>query len=79
MLILSPLRAMPRLVTLVVLLFTTFFVAEPGAGRDNSARHLSRRRHEAVKRWEPSARAPNDTAPAVVKNITFSNPKASRV
>lgn len=70
---------MPSLATLVVLLFTTFLVAEPGAARDNSARHLNRRRHEAVKRWELSARAPNGTAPAGVKNITFSNPKASRV
>jgi hypothetical protein len=69
---------MPRLATLVVLLFAALFVAEPGAASDKSARHLNRRRHEAVKRWELSARAPNGTAPAGVKNITFSNPKASR-
>jgi hypothetical protein len=68
---------MPRLATLVVLLFAALFVAKPGAARDNSARHLNRRRHEAAKRWELSARAPN-TAPEGVKNITFSNPKASR-
>jgi carboxypeptidase D len=69
---------MPRLATLVVLLFAALFVAEPGAASDKSARHLNRRRHEAVKRWELSARAPNGTAPAGVKNITFSNPKASQ-
>ena len=43
-----------------------------------NAKHL-----EGVKRWEPSAegearRATDTAAPARVKNITFSNPKASR-
>jgi hypothetical protein len=49
---------------------------------------LNAKRLEGVKRWEPSARGPSaegearramDTAaPPRVKNITFSNPKASR-
>jgi carboxypeptidase D len=71
---------MTRLI-LVGLLLAAFFVAEPlaVAARVNSARSLSKKRQEAVKRWELPARAPSSTAPSGVKNITFSNFKASRM
>ncbi|KAF8264855.1 alpha/beta-hydrolase [Lactarius quietus] len=70
---------MTRLI-LAGLLFAAFFVAEPAAARVNSARSLNKKRQEAAKRWELPARAPNSTAPSSsgVKNITFSNPKASQ-
>ncbi|KAI0301888.1 Alpha/Beta hydrolase protein [Multifurca ochricompacta] len=60
----------------------------PVAARDTSVASLNARRLEAVKRWELSARDSNvqgnarrDMAALAlpkVKNITFSNPKASR-
>ena len=60
----------------------------PVAARDTSLMHLNAKRLEAAKRWESSARGRNgasdarrraaDTSgPSSVKNITFSNPKAS--
>jgi hypothetical protein len=69
---------MTRLATLVagLLLAAGLFVAEPAAARDRSTRNLNKKRHEAAKRWEPSARAATASG---VQNITFSNPKASRV
>lgn len=74
---------MTRFVTLIGLLLAALFVAEPVVARDTSASSLNRKRHEAVKRWESSwelsARGQNSTASPGVKNITFSNPKASRV
>ncbi len=86
------LRVMARLtrtLALVGLLYAALFAAEPVAARDTSVGYLNTKRHEAVKRWELSARGPNsagnarrstDTpAPPRVKNITFSNPKASRM
>ena len=58
------------------------------AARDTSVESLNAKRLEAVKRWELSARGRNGggnarraaltLAPPRVKNITFSNPKASR-
>ncbi|KAH9175718.1 alpha/beta-hydrolase [Lactarius sanguifluus] len=77
-----------RTLALVGLLCGALFAAEPVAARDTSVGALNTKRHEAVKRWERSARGPNsagnvrratDTpAPPRVKNITFSNPKASQ-
>ncbi len=78
-----------RTLALVGLLYVALFAAEPVAARDTSVGFLNKKRHEAIKRWGLSARGPNsagnarratDTpAPPRVKNITFSNPKASRV
>jgi len=69
-------------------LFCGVFFAEPVAARVTSSGVLNAKHLEAVKRRELSARGPNaegevrratDTAaPPRVKNITFSNPKASR-
>lgn len=62
-------------------------VSEPVTARDTSQRSSSAKRREAAKRWEEAvhgndarnARRATDTpAPAGVKNITFSNAKASR-
>ena len=58
----------------------------PVAARDTSLRSLNAKRLEVAKRWDLSGRGRNgdalrsaDTsAPSRVKNITFSNPKASR-
>ena len=60
-------------------------VSAPVAARDTSSRFLHDRRDEAVKRWESGRnRATNvrraavtDGAAPRVKNITFTNPKAS--
>ncbi len=62
--------------------------AEPVAARVTSQKFPDVKRLEAGKRWELSARGPNargearratnTAAPPRVKNITFSNPKASR-
>ena len=74
---------MTRFATLFGLLLAALFVAAPVAARDTSASILNKRRHEAAKRWESSwelsARGSNSTVSPGVKNITFSNPKASRV
>jgi hypothetical protein len=58
------------------------------AARDTSPEYLNAKRLEAVERWRRSARdqsgasnarrATDTSAPPRVKNITFSNPKASR-
>jgi carboxypeptidase D len=59
-------------------------VSEPVAARDTSRRSSSTKHRDAAKRWEEAVHG-NDarnarraTEPAGVKNITFSNPKASR-
>ncbi|KAI0269342.1 Alpha/Beta hydrolase protein [Gloeopeniophorella convolvens] len=67
----------------VVGLLYAALIADPAAARTGSAATLNARRHEAVKRWELAARAGNTrrdedaAAPPKVKNITFTNPKAS--
>ena len=62
-------------------------VSEPVAARDTSRRSPSAKRHEAAKRWQAAhggndarnaRRATDTSATGGVKNITFSNPKASR-
>jgi carboxypeptidase D len=77
-----------RVLALVSLLCCTVF-SESVAARDSHAslRSLgSKRRLEAVKRWDPSprrrsgasdTRARDTSASPGVKNITFTNPKAS--
>jgi carboxypeptidase D len=71
---------------LVSLLYGTLFkFLEPVAARDNSLRSLNTKRFEAMKRRESShsrnvashARRATDTSAPQVKNISFSNPKAS--
>ena len=71
----------------LVSLFCGTLVSEPVSARSTSLRSLGAKRLEAVRRWEASAHSRNDagnarratdtSAPAGVKNITFSNPKAS--
>jgi carboxypeptidase D len=62
-------------------------VSKPVAARDTSRRSSNAKRRDAAKRWEEAVhgndarnarRATDTSAPAGVKNITFSNPKASR-
>ena len=53
------------------------YVALSAVARDTSAGAQNRKRHEAVKRWQLSARAPLPSPR--VQNITFSNPIASSV
>jgi hypothetical protein len=82
-------RTMIRLgkaVTLVSLLCATIF-SGPVVARHHSPKSLSEKRLEAVKLRETSARqvgagnhprrATETSTPSGVKNITFSNPKAS--
>ncbi|KAI0254184.1 Alpha/Beta hydrolase protein [Lactifluus subvellereus] len=82
------LRAMTRLsraLALLALLCGTLFSGPVSvAARDILVESLNAKRLEAVKRWELSARGRNGggnarraPAPPKVKNITFSNPKAS--
>jgi len=59
-------------------------LSAPVAARDTSSGFLHHKRLEAVKRWQSSRnlatnarRATDDPAPPSVKNITFTNPKAS--
>lgn len=59
--------------TLVGLLYVALSVV----ARDTSVGTLNKKRQEAVKRWQLSARAPLPNPG--VQNITFSNPIASRV
>jgi carboxypeptidase D len=69
------------------LLCGTLFLG-PVAARDTSWRSLNAKRLEVAKHWEASARnrngasdarrAADKSAPSRVKNITFSNSKASR-
>ena len=61
-----------------------FLLSAPVAARDTSPRFLHDKRLEAQKRWESSRnsatnarRATDGSAPPRVKNITFTNPKAS--
>jgi hypothetical protein len=71
----------------LVSLLCGLLLSEPVAARDISLRSFNAKRHEAVKRWDPSTRRQNragdtrrDTdgpAPPRVKNITFTNPEAS--
>ncbi|KAI0254191.1 alpha/beta-hydrolase [Lactifluus subvellereus] len=74
-----------RALALLALLCGTLFSGPVSvAARDTSVESLNAKRLEAVKRWELSARGRNGggnarrtPAPPKVKNITFSNPKAS--
>jgi carboxypeptidase D len=76
-----------RALALVGLLCGTLFSGPVAvAARDTSVKSLHAKRLEAVKRWELSARGRDSggnarratgPAPPRVKNITFSNPKAS--
>jgi hypothetical protein len=75
-----------RALALLSLLGLTLFVGT-AAGTIDPFRSLNAKRLEALKRWEHSARGRNgagdsrratDTSPpSRVKNITFTNPKAS--
>ena len=76
-----------KALTLVSLLCATIFSGPVAAEYPPSLRSLSEKRLEAMKRLETSARragtgdARRDTETSTtsrVKNITFSNPKASR-
>ena len=82
-------RTMARLVlALVSSLCGVLFLAPFAVARYASSKSLNARRLEAIHRWESSARdrtredkerrATYAPAPARVKNITFSNPKAAR-
>jgi hypothetical protein len=76
-----------RALALLSLLGGTLFVGTAAHAIDPSLRSLNAKRLEAAKRWEYSARGRNgagdlrratDTSPpSRVKNITFTNPKAS--
>lgn len=76
------------MLTLVSSLCGVLFLAPFVVARDTSSKSLSARRLEAVHRWELSARdrtgedkarrATDAPAPPRVKNITFSNAKATR-
>jgi hypothetical protein len=76
------------ILTLVSSLCGVLFLVPFVVARDTSSKSLSARRLEAVHRWELSARdrtgedkarrATDATAPPRVKNITFSNAKATR-
>ena len=74
-----------RALALVGLLCGILFLG-PVAARDTSPRSLNAKRDEVVKRWQHSShgrhrgrhgRRHGATAPPTVKNITFTNPKAS--
>jgi len=61
-------------------------LSAPVAARDTSPRSVHDKRLEAVKRWQSDRnratkvrRAADGPAPPSVKNITFTNPKASSV
>jgi len=76
-------RALP----LLGLFCATLFIGTEAARRGTSLRSLNAKRLEASKRWEVSARgrtgvgdarrATDTSPPSRVKNITFTNPKAS--
>ena len=76
-----------RALALLGLLGGTLFVETAARTADPSLRSLNVKRLEAVKRWEYSARGRNGAGeprratdaspPSRVKNITFTNPKAS--
>jgi len=76
------------LLALVSSLCGVLFLAPFAVARYASSNSLNARRLEAIRRWELSARdrtgedkarrATYAPAPARVKNITFSNPKAAR-
>lgn len=76
------------ILALVGSLCGALFLASFVVARDTSPKPLSARRLEAMQRWESSTRdrtgedkarrAADGPAPARVKNITFSNPKAAR-
>jgi hypothetical protein len=76
-----------RALALLSLLGGTLFVDTAARVIDLSLRSLNAKRLEAAKRWEYSARgrdgsgdlrrATDTSAPSRVKNITFTNPKAS--
>jgi hypothetical protein len=84
----SVVRTMTRLSYALALfsLLSGMLLGGPVAARDTSVRSLNAKRLEAAKHWGLSARGQNggarraaDTSsPPRVKNITFSNPKASR-
>ena len=67
---------------LIGTLIGLLLVALPVPARDTSVQALNEKRHEAVKRWL-SPRVPRRKkilGPSTgVRNITFSNPNASRV
>jgi carboxypeptidase D len=76
-----------RALALLILLGGTLFVGTAARTFDPSLRSLNAKRLEAAKRWEHSARGRNGAGdfrratdispPSRVKNITFTNPKAS--
>ena len=76
-----------RALALLSLLGVTLFVGTAARIIDPSLRSLNAKRLEAAKRWEFSARGRNGAVdprratetspPSGVKNITFTNPKAS--
>ena len=53
------------------------YLALTVVARDTPVRDRNKKRHEAVQRWQFSARAPLPSPR--VQNISFSNPIASRV
>jgi len=65
---------------MLIITLALALVALAVASRDTSLRSLNAKRHQAVERWELSARGAGTNArrAPTVKNITFSNPKASR-
>jgi len=85
----SIVQTMARLSRALALLslLGTLFVGTAARTVDPSLRFLNAKRLEAAKRWEDSARGRNGAAnprratdtspPSRVKNITFTNPKAS--
>lgn len=78
-----------RALALLSLLGGTLFVGTAARTIDPSLRSLDAKRLDAAKRWDYSApgpgrnsagdsrRAENTSPPSRVKNITFTNPKAS--
>jgi hypothetical protein len=85
--IMRTMARLSRALALLGLFCATLFIGTEAARRGTSLRSLNAKRLEASKRWEFSARGRNgvsnvrratDTSPpSRVKNITFTNPKAS--
>jgi hypothetical protein len=85
--IVQTMARLSRTLALLSLLGGALFVGIAARTVDPSLRSLNAKRLEAAKRWEYSARGRNgsgdfrratDTSPpSRVKNITFTNPKAS--